>query len=78
MSLLRTLLLLLEMKFGFTFRDEALARLYLFLAILPRLLLLLFFAVLSFVFPFLLRSFPDSLFFGQGALRLALCSFRLL
>ena len=78
MSLLRALLLLLEVKPGLAFSDEALAFLYLFLTILPLFLFLLIFAVLSFLFPFLLSSFSFSLFFGQGALCFILCSFSLL
>ena len=73
MSLLRALLLLLEVKFCLTLSNEALAGLYLFLTILSLLLFLIFFSVLSFIFPFLLFSLSFSLFFGQGALCLILC-----
>ena len=63
-SLLRALLLLLEVDPGLAFGDEAFAGLDLFLAVLPLFLLLLILGILCFIFPFLLSSLPDSLFFG--------------
>ena len=63
-SLLRALLLLLKVDPGLAFGNEALAGLDLFLTVLPLFLLLLILGVLCFIFPFLLGSLPDSLFFG--------------
>ena len=63
-SLLRALLLLLKVDPGLAFGNEALAGLDLFLTVLPLFLLLLILGVLCFIFPFLLSSLPDSLFFG--------------
>ena len=78
MSLLCTLLLLLKAKLGFAHGYEALVSLDLFLTGLPHFLLLLVLGVLSFIFPFLLSSLSDSLFFGLGALRFILSCFGLL
>ena len=64
MSLLRALLLLLEVDFGSVLSDEPPLMLDLLLPRLSLLLLLLVLAVLRLLLPLLLHSFPLGLFFG--------------